>query len=220
MKRRVVPWIVVAVLAVVAAGGWWLHQREQRLLAAEQDKHLASAMVRPHSPVMGPENARVTIVEFFDPACEACRAFYPYVKQILAAFPRDVRLVLRYTPFHRHPSIEGVRILEAARQQNRFEPVLTALMDSQPVWASHTNPAADRAWEFAQAAGLDVERARAYVATGTIDKVLEQDVADLKAVGVRATPSFFVNGQPLAEPNPRLLYQMVRTAVESTAGSQ
>ncbi|MFS8328883.1 thioredoxin domain-containing protein, partial [Vreelandella titanicae] len=33
--------------------------------------------MRSHSPILGREDAPVTIVEFFDPACEACRAFYP-----------------------------------------------------------------------------------------------------------------------------------------------
>lgn len=45
-------------------------------------------LVRFHSPVFGPAQAPVTIVEFFDPSCEACRAFHPYVKQILTENPR------------------------------------------------------------------------------------------------------------------------------------
>ena len=167
-----------------------------------------------HSPVLGPQGAPVTIVEFFDPACEACRAFYPNVKQILAAYPREVRLVIRYVPFHQEPSVAGVQILEAARRQQRFEPVMDALMQSQPVWASHSNPAAERAWEFARAAGLDLEQARAYVATGAVDKLLEQDVADLKAVGVRTTPTFFVNGRQLPEPDPSVLLAMVKSEAE------
>ena len=171
-------------------------------------------MVRPHSPVQGPVAAPVTIVEFFDPACEACRAFYPYVKQILAAHPLEARLVIRYVPFHGGPSIAGVQILEAARQQQRMEPIMDALMESQPVWASHSNPATERAWDFAHAAGLDLEKARAYVATGAVDKLLEQDVADLKAVGVRATPTFFVNGKPLPQPDPRVLLEMVKSEAE------
>src|SRR3982750_1684312 len=38
---------------------------------------LAARLVRPHSPVLGPAKARVTVVEVLDPACEACRAFAP-----------------------------------------------------------------------------------------------------------------------------------------------
>ncbi|QPN33431.1 thioredoxin domain-containing protein [Diaphorobacter sp. JS3051] len=205
MTRRTTVILAALVALVAFAAAVFLYQRHERQQMAEQAAAQFDVMVRGHSPVMGPANAPVTIVEFFDPACEACRAFYPYVKQILAAHPKDVRLVIRYVPFHREPSIAGVQILEAARQQQRFEPVMDALMESQPVWASHGTPATERAWEFARTAGLDLEKARAYVDTGAVDKLLEQDVADLKAVGVRATPTFFVNGKPLPEPDPRVL---------------
>ena len=46
---------------------------------------------------MGPVTAPGTIVEF----CDSCRAMYPHVKQLLAAHPKDVRLVIRYVPFQR-----------------------------------------------------------------------------------------------------------------------
>ncbi|MFZ5525674.1 MAG: DsbA family protein [Pseudomonadota bacterium] len=217
MTRRTITVIVTTLVALAAfAAAVLLYQRYEWRQAAERATAQFDVMVREHSPVLGPANAPVTIVEFFDPACEACRAFYPYVKQILATYPGEVRLVIRYAPFHREPSIAGVQILEAARRQQRLEPVMEALMQSQPVWASHSNPATGRAWESAQAAGLDLEKARTYVATGAVDKLLEQDVADLQAVGVRATPTFFVNGKPLPESDPQVLLEMVRREAERT----
>ncbi|KQP14809.1 thioredoxin domain-containing protein [Pseudorhodoferax sp. Leaf267] len=214
MTRRTTTVLITAIVALIAfAAAVLLYQRHTRQQAAEQAGAQQSVMVRAHSPVLGPANAPVTIVEFFDPACEACRAFHPYVKQILAAHPRDVRLVVRYTPFHQQASVVGVRILEAARAQGRFEPVLQALMDGQPVWANHGTPDPDRAWEFARAAGLDLERARAHVATGAADALLQKDMADVQAVGVRATPTFFVNGAPLREVDPRVLAEQVNAAV-------
>jgi len=114
------------------------------------------AMLRPHSPVMGAVDVPVTIVEFFDLACEACKAFHPKVKQILAAFPRETRLVIRYTPFHRESSVDAVKILEAARAQGKFEPVLEALLDGQRAWTGQGARAIDRAWAVAQSVGLDV----------------------------------------------------------------
>ncbi|PZP55154.1 MAG: disulfide bond formation protein DsbA, partial [Micavibrio aeruginosavorus] len=59
-----------------------------------------SSLIREYSPVIGNDEAQVTVVEFFDPSCEACRAFYPIVKNILNRYPKDVRVVLRYAPFH------------------------------------------------------------------------------------------------------------------------
>ena len=59
-----------------------------------------------------------------------------------------------------------------------------------------------------------MEKARAHVATGAPDRLLEKDVADLQAVGVRSTPTFFVNGKPLLQPDPNGLREMVRTEIE------
>jgi len=173
-----------------------------------------NAYVRRHSPVIGPANAPVTIVEFFDPSCEACRAFHPIVKQIMAQYPNDVRLVLRYTPLH-EGSEEAVRILETARQQNVFEPVLEALFVAQPQWATHGGPQLERAWAAAGAAGLDQARARAAMQAPRITAALNQDIADATALGVRGTPTFFVNEKPLPSFGPQQLYDLVRAEVEA-----
>lgn len=175
--------------------------------------------VRAHSPIMGPPNAKVTIVEFFDPACESCRAFYPIVKQIMAAFPNDVRLVIRYTPLHKG-SDEAVRILEAARLQNRFEPVIETLLAMQPNWASHGAPNLEKAWQAATIAGLDLERARADATRPEIAEVLRQDTADFKTVNGRGTPTFFVNEKPLPSFGAQQLYDLVRDEVARVSATK
>jgi protein-disulfide isomerase len=147
-RRHIVFLSALAALAVFAAAVF-LYQRHTLQIATLQASEQAGAMVRPHSPIMGNADAPVTIVEFFDPACEACKAFHPRVKQILAAFPRETRLVIRYTPFHREASVEAVRILEAARAQRKFEPVLEALLDGQRAWTGQGANASACAWAIA-----------------------------------------------------------------------
>lgn len=214
MNRRFLVTLSALAAFVVFAAGVLLYQRHTLQVAALVASEQAGAMVRPHSPVIGAADAPVTIVEFFDPACEACKAFHPQVKQILVAFPREARLVIRYTPFHRESSVESVKILEAARAQGKFEPMLEALLDGQRAWTGQGARAIDRAWAIAQSAGLDVERARKHIATGSVDVLLAQDVADLKAIGVRAAPTFFVNGKPLSSTDPGRLYDLVKSEVE------
>ena len=171
-----------------------------------------SPLVRSHSPILGDKSAPVTIVEFFDPACEACRAFHPYVKQILKKHSGSVRVVLRYAAFH-HGSEEAVRILETARLQGMFTPVLEALLAAQPKWASHGTPNINVAWEAAATAGLDIPRARKDMLLPGITSVLLQDAEDIKTVGVRQTPTFFVNGSPLQSFGPIQLDQLVRKEI-------
>jgi protein-disulfide isomerase len=174
-----------------------------------------SQLVRPYSFVYGPKNAPVTIVEFFDPACEACRAFHPIVKQIRAKFPQSVKVVLRYTTFHKG-SDEVVRILESARLQSIFKLVLENILEKQPSWASHHAPDISKAWQAAAEAGLDVKQARKDIMNPEITAVLNQDMADVKALGVKQTPTFFVNGKPLPSFGAQQLYDLVRQEVEIT----
>jgi protein-disulfide isomerase len=176
---------------------------------------LASRLVRSYSPVIGPANAPVTIVEFLDPACEACRAFAPVVKQILFLHPEDVRVVVRYAAFHQG-SDEAIRLLEAARRQGKFETLLTALFDGQDTWASHHSPNLQEAWKIATASGLDMARARKDAASSEAGELLRQENDDIVALKVERTPTFFVNGKPLvdfgAEPLMKLVADEVAAA--------
>lgn len=214
MNTRMIV-IVVAIIAVVAFGvGAWLYPRLQPAPApAVAVGSLEEAgFVRPHSPVLGPVDAPVTITEFFDPSCEACRAFYPIVKQIMERHPDQVKLVLRYAAFH-EGSDEAVKILEAARLQDLFIPVLEALLGRQPEWAVHGAPDLELAWRIAGEAGLDVERARQDVLRPGMIGVLNADTADVERLGVNQTPTFFVNGKAPASPDPQALADLVASEV-------
>lgn len=178
-----------------------------------------AGLIRDYSPVIGPASAPVTIVEFFDPSCEACRAFYPIVKNILAQYPQDVRLVLRYAAFH-DGSDQAVGILEAARKQNLFEPVLEALLAAQPEWAPHSGPVIDKAWQAAAAAGLDLERARQDASSNEVTAVLDQESKDIDTWRVDQTPTFFVNGKSMQTFGPQQLVDLVESEVKLAQGTQ
>ncbi|QEW29929.1 Thiol-disulfide oxidoreductase D (plasmid) [Roseovarius indicus] len=197
MKRR---GLILSVLALGAAGfggaAWYATRPEPIAEAAPVDPELADGLIRPYSPILGPETAPVTIVEFFDPACEACRAFYPVVKDIMAEHGNAVRVVIRYTAFHGDASVEAIRVLEAARMQGVFEPVLEAVLQEQPRWASHGAPEPGLLLEIAASGGLDVEAAQTQMLAPDVVAVLNQDRADVETVGVRQTPTFYVNAKP------------------------
>ncbi len=211
MNRRVVIISFVGFSAVAFGGGALLFRTLNE--GGPSGPTARESLVRSHSPVLGPEDGPVTVVEFFDPACEACRAFYPVVKRIIAAFPGKVRVVLRYAAFH-PPSEEAIRILEAARLQGLFEPVLEALLRSQSRWAPHGRDPKSP-WAVVEQTGLAIERAKREAQMPDIVAVLNQDAADVKAAGVRQTPTFFVNGQPLAEFGAQQLYDLVKAEVDA-----
>lgn len=213
MNKRLIV-IAIAAIAIVAFGTAALLYRPapaqpSSTVVATIDE---AGYIRPHSPVVGPADAPVTISEFFDPSCEACRAFYPIVKQIMDRHPDQVKLVLRYAPFHQG-SDTAVKILEAARLQDLFIPVLEAMLARQPEWAAHGNPDLDLAWSIAGAAGLDVERARQDAMRPGMTGVLNADMADVERLGVEQTPTFFVNGKAPASTDPQALADLVASEV-------
>ena len=214
MTRRALV-IAISLVALVgfAAAGYIYNRRTEPQKAATAPQE-TSFLVRPHSPIIGPADAPVTIVEFFDPACETCRAFYPIVKKIMAEYPGQLRLVLRYAPFHKDADIV-VRILETARKQGVFIPVLEAILDAQPEWADHHRPDTQKAWAAAESAGLNVAAATRGMSAAEVTAVLEQDMADIRSVGVKRTPTFFVNGKPLSSFGAKQLQELVRAEIEA-----
>lgn len=169
-------------------------------------------LVRPHSPVLGNAKAPVTVVEVLDPACEACRAFAPVVKQLLFLHPDEVRVVVRYANFH-PPSEEAIRLLMAANQQGKFDELLSALFERQEEWASHAAPDSERAWKIAGDVGINVARARKDARAAKLDETLRTEAADLAALKVERTPTFFVNGKLLHDFGPQQLLNLVASEV-------
>ena len=177
-----------------------------------------AVLVRPHSPILGNARAPVTIVEFLDPACEACRNAAPLVKQVLFLYPQDVRVVVRFAAFHRG-SDEAIRILYGAQRQRKFDRILTALFDGQEQWASHHAPNIDNAWKLAGAAGLDLAAARRDAKSTAATDILRIDGEDGVLLKVDSTPTFYVNGELIEGMTAEQFFKLIEDEVKAAAGS-
>ena len=138
----------------------------------------------------------MVIAEFIDPACETCALFYPAVKDLMTANPDQIRLVIRWAPFH-NGSRNIVALLEATRKQGKLWPALERLLSSQSAWAINHSADVDLAW--AQLAGLDLDGEQILVdmASAEVAQIVEQDLADAAPLNVTMTPEYFVNGKPM-----------------------
>lgn len=194
-------WIVISTAAAVAVAfiaGIMVFRDRSTALVTQAVQNNIEALVRAHSPVYGNPDAKVTIVEFFDPACETCRIFYPIVKRMVNSSFGQVRLVVRYAPLHKG-SDTAIKILEAARKQDKYWEVVEKTFAHQPQWAAHGNPQPELIWDVIKDTGLDVAKAKADAASPEIEQLLRQDLADMMALKVDKTPGFFVNGRPLED---------------------
>ena len=184
----------------------------------EQGEQLAgrnrAGLVRDHAPALGPSNAKVRIVEFLDPACETCRRFYPFVKDMLIVHPDQIHLSLRYAPFHQN-SDQVVALLMAADKQGKHWETLEALLAAQDDWVDHHVVRPERVWRHVEGLGLDMAQLRQDMNSPEIAKRIAQDLADAQTLNVTKTPEYFVNGKPLPSFGYEPLKQLVDEALKS-----
>lgn len=209
---KVDKWLLIGVSALLITAFLWAAHWYRKQEAKESDA-LANAnaelLVRSYSPASGPKEAPVTVVEFLDPECEACRALYPMVKDVLKDFGGKARLVVRYMPLHKN-SAYAASLLEAARKQGKYWEALELMFAKQPEWASHHAPRPELLLGYLRELGLDMERLNASLQDQEIESRVRQDQDDGKKLGVARTPTFFVNGKMLHE----LGYEQLRSAIE------
>jgi len=203
---------VLLVLAFIGGSSYYKGQQAEKYgFMAEKNAEL---FVRDHSPTLGSDDAKVYIVEFMDPACETCAAFEPFIKEIMAANPGKIKLVLRYAPFH-DGADNFVKILEAARMQGKYWETLEVMFKSQGIWASHHNYQPEKLWNFLPQAGLDIERIKKDMHDPAIAKIIAQDMADVKTLNVQKTPGYFVNGKPLQQFGYKQLYRLIKAELDA-----
>ena len=171
---------------------------------------------RAHAATMGPADAPVVIAEFLDPACETCALFYPAVKDLMAANPGQIRLVIRWAPFH-NGSRNIVALLEAARTQGKFWPALERLLATQSDWAINHSADVDLAWRQLEGLDLDGEQISADMAGTEVTQIIEQDLADAATLNVTMTPEYFVNGNPMPSFGWEQLQALVDEALAKTS---
>lgn len=205
MKKEV--WILLLILAAVVVGGYFAAQyyRTETVTNTPPPKpEVQEALVRPDSAFLGPADAKVTVVEFYDPECETCAKVAPMVKGLVKEFPQ-VRFVFRYVPFHKNARVAAI-YTEAAGEQGKYWEMQEKLFAMQPEWGDKhghgpqpANPQPVTAYfdKYAQELGLNMDQLKAAVNDPKHGAKADRDMQDGQSLGVRQTPTFFVNGRKL-----------------------
>lgn len=212
MKQKTLFIIALTSLFAAFVFATLLYTAQKEDQSAQMSDAQRAALVRMHSPALGNADAPVVIVEFLDPACETCRAFYPLVKKLMAANPDRIRLVLRHAPFH-NGSDQVAAMLEAARKQGKFWPALEAVLAGQAGWVVNHTAQPALVWKHLEGLGLNLDQLRADMAAPEIANLIAQDLADARTLNVTKTPEFFVNGKPLPSFGFEQLKKLVDDAV-------
>ena len=213
MKKQYIVLISGVLLVLLFVLGVRVYKDQQNKKYSFLAASNAALFVREYSPTLGSNDAKVYLIKFTDPACETCRAFHPYVKQLMNAHPNKIKLVIRYNPLHQGADFP-VKILEAARKQGKFWETMDVLYGTQQHWTSHHVVQPQKIWRFLTMIGLDVEKIKKDMNDPAIQARIEQDLADARELGAKKTPGFFVNGKPLTSFGRNQLRQLVESEIK------
>lgn len=142
------------------------------------------------SPVLGPADAPVTIVEFSDYLCPACRVAHGIVKKVREAYPGKIRWVFKDFPLDYHKGAKELAgAARCAAEQGKFWEYQDFLFTSEGM------PGPDQLKQYAQQLGLNVERFGQCVESRKYLPQVEEDIKNGQEGGIAATPSFIINGR-------------------------
>lgn len=215
MTKKTIFISVAGILLLAFGMATVIYKNHQSTVQGASGGRNQGVVERQGAPLKGPVDARVTIVEFFDPACGTCADFYPLVKKLIDQYPGKVRVMMRYAPLHTG-SDEVVKMLEAAHLQGKFFPALELLFDNQQRWVVDHVSQPMRAQGILNGMALDHEKLMTDMNQPDVSRAIQQDVQDGKSLHVEATPEFFVNGQPLPSFGYEQLARLVKETVEKT----
>lgn len=210
--------LIIQKLDRMPAGG--AAARPQR---PEPDRTKTYAVPVDGDPFDGPADAKITLVKAYDYACPYCEKVRPTMEELHRKYGNDLRVVYKQLVVHPKNAMAGALAFCAAGKQGKHKEMDAMIWDKGfkarqmdlsdvPVAAEANNPeaakgGAKKCWDtpegcknvvgYAQELGLNIEKFKADM-KGECMQLVQNDMRHLQALGVSATPGFFVNGRFLS----------------------
>lgn len=162
---------------------------------------------------IGPDDAPVTMVEFFDYRCGFCKRSMEWTMDIPEAYDGKVRVIFKEFPILSPESEKAALAALAAGEQGRYAEMHRELMNLDN--SSGFTP--DEIDAAAERAGVDVARMRADMGSVRLQKVVADNKMLARRVGIDGTPAFLVGDQLVSGANQAAVTQMLDAAVEQAS---
>lgn len=199
MTKEVKVLTSIAVLVIVGGFLLFLNEnpsdyRNENIYSV--DENHSEELVRDWSYQTGNSDAEVTLVEFGDFQCPACKSAHPTVKSVISQYSQEeLNFVFRNFPLSIHQNAqEASRTAEAAKEQGKFAEMMDMLFERQNEWSDLNDP--DQTFtRYAEELDLNAEKFISDYESDEIHERVQTDVADGISLQVTGTPTFFLNGQ-------------------------
>lgn len=160
------------------------------------------------SPVFGPENAKLTIVEFTEFQCPYCSRIAPTMKDLMDKHPGEIKFIYKNFPLSFHANAKPAAAAAiAAQKQGKFWEYRYAL-------APHSRELGDSIYvAVAKEVGLNIEQfEKDRVLDDAMNARIQKDFDLGVKVGVQGTPNFYINGKRQDRFSPELVEKMLKEA--------
>jgi protein-disulfide isomerase len=170
-------------------------------LASPNSSNESQSELTTNENIKGNPEATITVVEYSDFQCPACRTYYALTKQLTEDVGDEIKLIYRHFPLEKsHPQARlAATAAEAAALQGKFWEMHDLLFENQLAW-SNNDQAEDIFISYAQELGLNTEWFVNDLKSSKVKKKIQSDINNGNLDEVNSTPSFFVNGQKINNP--------------------
>lgn len=150
----------------------------------------------------GDPKSKVTLIEYGDFQCPACAQYHPMVKKLLEEEGNKLHFVYRYFPLinaHQNARISA-QAGYAAYKEGKFWEMFDVLYENQNDWAQAIDPQSVFV-SYAQKIGLNTNKFLTDLKLNETSKFIDDSLNAATTLGLQSTPSFFINGQKIENPN-------------------
>ena len=166
----------------------------------------------------GSTTSPVTVIEYSDFECPACRAYYPLIKRLTMEASTTMQFVYRHFPLYPVPhknAFLAAQASEAAANQGKFWEMYDLLFENQETWAN-TNTARATFISYAEQIGLDMVKFNTDIDSEETKARVSRDKDEGISIGINSTPTFFINGKAIANPQS---YEQFKALIDAAAQS-
>lgn len=196
-EARVLLGIGILTTVIIVGAVFFLSKDDNSTADSANSSIDTRLLVRDNSHKIATSSAQVTIVEFGDYQCPACRAVEPVLEQIIKEYSGKINFVFRNFPLSQHKNaLISAEAAEAASAQGKFWEMHDKLYQEQDKWGESENPL-EYLKTYAKELGLDENKFLADIAGKKYADLINQDLSDGIALKTSSTPTIFVGDKKL-----------------------
>lgn len=197
-EAKILIGIGLATAVILIVGLFFLSNNPETAPTASNTKiNDVAKVIKPDSHKIGSDSAKLTIVEFSDFQCPACKVAEPGVEQFLKEYQDKIRFVYKHFPLPQHKNAEkAAQASEAADEQGKFWQYHNKLFASQADWSElSASEAQEKFIQYATELGLDTNKFKEGLESNKFDPKVKADLNDGLSLDVNSTPTFFFNNE-------------------------